>query len=95
MIELKCPECEAVHWELDADYPGMSEPFIEYSSRPYKCPSCGRTGVGYIVGQKSPPEFILQPHPMYPMTEDEFGYWMRIYETHFPERARRHKPHLP
>jgi hypothetical protein len=94
MIELVCPQCRSVHWEIDADYPGMDGDFVEYSDRPYTCPSCSRNGAGYEVLQKSPTGFILQPHPMYPMEEEEFAYWMRIYETNFPERARRHKPYL-
>jgi hypothetical protein len=75
----------ATHWDIDADFRGESEPNEPtYEERPYSCPHCGKTGVGYQVQEKSPPEFFLQPHQMYPMDEKEFDHWLAILRTHFP-----------
>ena len=88
MIELKCPQCSATHWERDADFPGMDGDFIEYSDRAYTCPSCARRGAGYGVLQKSPPATHLHPDDFFPLSEEEFAYWQKIRDTHFPSRRK-------
>jgi hypothetical protein len=85
LIELQCPQCDTKHWEIDSDYRGMDGIFIEYSEREYDCQKCGYSKNGYTVLRKSPPEFILQPHPMYPMRQQEFDYWAAILKTNFPD----------
>jgi hypothetical protein len=58
---------------------------IDYSERVYHCPACWYSKAGYTVLQKSPPEFFLQPHPMYPMRQKEFDYWADILKSHVPD----------
>jgi len=36
------------------------------------------------VKQQSAPDFLLQPHQLYPMTQEEFDHWLGILRTHFP-----------
>jgi hypothetical protein len=51
--------------------------------------------------EQSPPEFLLQPHQLYPMTQAAFDYWTTVLQTHFPthplvdEVGRRFRPCLP
>jgi hypothetical protein len=45
-------------------------------------------GTGYLVGAKSPPAFFLQPHPMYPMSVEEFDWWVAVLREHFPNHPR-------
>ena len=90
MIELECPECKSIHWEMDCDYRGIDGPFVEYSERPYACAKCKRVGTGYTTLRMSPPEFFLQPHRLYPMKTEDIVYWQNICEANFPkEEARR------
>lgn len=58
---------------------------LPYPEREYSCPHCKKTGSGYVVLQKSPPEFFLQPHQMYPMNETDFDYWVRVLRQNFPD----------
>ena len=88
MVELRCPHCHASHWEIDSDYRGADLAGgveLSYPERDYFCPHCKRTGPGYAVLQKSPPEFFLQPHPLYPMSENDFAYWVEILRQNFPD----------
>lgn len=88
MVELKCPTCEALHWEIDSDYRGIDGQRVEYCDRPYRCPNCSRVGIGYQLKRRSPPEFFLQPHGLYPMSTMQFAYWLALYREHFPESER-------
>jgi len=86
LVELQCPRCGVHHWEIDHDFRGMHpDAEIPYPKRTYRCPHCSVTGDGYAVGRKSPPEFFLQPHPMYPMTSKEFDEWVGVVRGHFPD----------
>ena len=88
MVELRCPYCHASHWEIDSDYRGTElAGGVErsYPERDYFYPHCKRTGPGYAVLKKSPPHFFLQPHPMYPMSEDDFAYWVKVLRQNFPD----------
>jgi TIR domain len=85
LVQLKCPECAATHWTIDSDYRGIDGIYIDYSERDYECPGCGYSKEGYSVLQKSPPEFFLQPHPMYPMRQKDFDYWADILTSHVPD----------
>jgi hypothetical protein len=87
LVSLKCPRCGADHWELDSDFRGEEDPDEEqpYGERTYRCPACRTNGSGYTVGQKSPPEFFLQPHRMYPMSIEEFNHWVAVFREHFPD----------
>ena len=58
---------------------------VSYGERTYTCPHCRNIGTGHIVLQKSPPEFFLQPHRMYPMKRVEFDHWVAILRQHFPD----------
>jgi hypothetical protein len=88
MIELRCPSCEAAHWELDHDFRGISGSELGYAQRTYGCPRCGHRGSGYSVLLASPPEFFLQPHDLYPMSIPDFVYWLRLFNAHFPDDPR-------
>ena len=84
LTELRCPECQGSHWVLDSDYRGMDGGFVAYEERDYECPACGCSGRSFSVRRQSPPEFVLQPHPMYPMSQSDFDEWVHILRTHFP-----------
>jgi hypothetical protein len=60
---------------------GVRQAYVE---RRYHCGHCRHDGPGWILGQQSPPEFLLQPHDLYPMTQVAFDYWVGILRTHFP-----------
>ncbi len=87
LVRLSCPNCAASHWVIDCDFPGESTPWIDlpYEKQAYACPYCGRESTGHQVQEKSPPEFFLQPHNMYPMAPQEFGKWLVILREHFPD----------
>jgi hypothetical protein len=84
LTALKCPKCQQVSWVLESDYRGMDGPWVPYVERRYACLRCRHHGPGWIVGQQSPPAFLLQPHDLYPMTQAAFDYWVDILRTHFP-----------
>lgn len=89
LVKLQCPACHAIHWEIDHDYRSDDpEGELSYAERVYKCPTCGTMGRGYEVREKSPPEFFLQPHPMYPMSVDEFDRWVAVLRENFPDHPR-------
>jgi hypothetical protein len=74
---------------MDSDFKGMNGgAFVDYSDRKYKCPKCDYQAAGYNVLQKSPPEFLLQPHRLYPMSKKQFNYWLRILKENFPDDHR-------
>jgi hypothetical protein len=81
--ELRCL-CGRVRWVIDSDWRSDQGPMIPYAERTYRCTACGHNGPGWTLMQQSPPAFLLQPHPMYPMRQQEFGYWLEILRTHFP-----------
>ena len=88
LVELECPECHEKHWEIDSDYRGsllIHQREQRYGEREYKCPTCQYSGSGYQPLAKSPPEFLIQPHPMYPMIQADFDYWVCILRMHFPD----------
>jgi len=85
LVELECPKCQATHWEIDHDYRGMDGYYEPYEKRVYECPNCRHSGTGYHVLEKSPPEFFLQPHPMYPMSQADFDFWVSVLRKHFPD----------
>ena len=90
LVELECPTCHATHWEIDHDFRasylcgGVDR---DYGERKYSCPRCDRSGTGFRVIQKSPAEFFLQPHDMYPMTTHDFQYWLAVLKEHFPDNT--------
>jgi hypothetical protein len=83
LVEIECPTCNRSHWEIDCDYRGI-EPDAGYPDRLYKCPKCGAKSSGWRVKQKSPPEFLLQPHDLYPMTHGDFNHWVAVLKANFP-----------
>ena len=91
MVELECPNCKHCHWEIDHDYRGsalVGERELSYDERTYDCPACNGATTGYRVLRRSPPEFFLQPHPMYPMTTQDFANWLSLFRTAFPSDER-------
>ena len=56
-----------------------------YMIREYACPKCNHRGRGYLVLQKSPIGFLLQPHPLFPMTQRDFNHWYKILRENFPD----------
>jgi hypothetical protein len=83
LTELRCPGCQQLSWVIDSDYRGMGDD-VPYAERLYACVRCGHDGMGWVVCQQSPPAFFLQPHPLYPMTQVAFDYWVNVLKTHFP-----------
>jgi hypothetical protein len=71
LTELECPNCRQLTWVMDPDFTGMRDGLLR-EQRPYRCAACGQAGPGWIVRRQSPPEFVLQPHELYPMTQDAF-----------------------
>jgi hypothetical protein len=63
-----------------------------YESRVYTCPQCHAHLSGFEVLRQSPPEFLLQPHDLYPMTRKEFNYWLAILKKEFPDHPYLSKP---
>lgn len=100
LVELRC-QCLAAHWKIDHDYRGTHGEEEPYEARVYSCTECGFTGAGFTLLRKSPPTFFLQPHPLYPMTQQEFESWVAVVQEHFPdhpllnELRRRWYPELP
>jgi hypothetical protein len=86
LTEIECPQCHEATWIIDSDYRGMDGVFLPYNERTYECPACARRGAGWTLKQQSPPAFLLQPHELYPMTQEDFDYWVAILATHFPDQ---------
>lgn len=86
--ELSCPNCKQASWMLDSDFRGMDGVMLPYAQRVYSCRCCSNTGPGWRLMQQSPPEFLPQPHDMYPMTHAEFDHWVAILKASFPEHPR-------
>ena len=64
LVKLRCPKCQANHWEIEHDYRGselVGRKELSYADRIYRCPDCGIVGTGYVVEEQSPPAFFLQP----------------------------------
>lgn len=101
LTELECSGCRRRQWVIESDYRGIDGVFIPYAEREYACLGCGTRGSGWILRQQSPPEFLLQPHPMYPMTRADFTYWVDVLRTNFPDHPRLAElggsffPHIP
>ena len=99
--ELECPICQAATWIIDSDYRGIEDSHQSYEERDYRCSSCRHEGRGWRLLRQSPPEFLLQPHPVYPMTQTAFDYWVEILRRHFPEHpilnrlGSEFRPYLP
>jgi hypothetical protein len=84
LTELQCPRCQQVLWVIDSDYRGTDAVMLAYNHRRYVCAHCRHDGPGWTVGLQSPPEFLLQPHNLYPMSQEAFDYWVGILRDHFP-----------
>jgi hypothetical protein len=89
LTELQCPNCRRATWVIDSDFRGIDGVMLPYDKRRYACPHCRHDGSGWILERQSPPEFLLQPHDLYPMTRTAFDYWVRILRARFPDH-----PHL-
>jgi hypothetical protein len=91
LVELCCPQCQRAHWTIDFDFRaaylagGID---VSYGERPYMCPHCKNVGTGHVVLRKSPTEFFLQPHPMYPMKRAEFDQWVATLRQNFPDHPK-------
>jgi hypothetical protein len=53
--------------------------------REYFCRACQSRHAGWRILQASPPEFLLQPHHMYPMTRKSFEHWARVLRVQFAD----------
>jgi hypothetical protein len=87
LVRLRC-DCGHSHWEIDCDFRDESGEVVAYGSRQYHCPGCGVSRAGFLIEEQSPPEFLLPPHPMSPMTAADFDYWVAILREHFPEHPK-------
>lgn len=85
LTELQCPSCQRISWVIDSDYRGVYGVMLPYDQRRYACVHCRQEGPRWKVGQQSPPEFLLQQHDLYPMTQEAFDYWVGILQAHFPK----------
>ena len=63
---------------------------LPYERRVYSCSHCRTTGADWKLIRQSPPEFFLQPHEMYPMSQSEFDRWVAILREHFPDHPSLH-----
>ena len=91
LVELRCPACGHSHWEIDCDFRASylrGEPDLVYAERSYSCPACAMTAIGWMVGERSPPEFFLQPHSMYQMDVPTFAHWVRVLQRELPGHHR-------
>lgn len=86
--ELRCPSCQRSTWTIDSDYRGMDGVLLPYDSRTIGCPACGYVWARWTLLQQAPPEFLLQPHDLYPMTQSEFDHWLGVLRTHFPDHPK-------
>jgi hypothetical protein len=91
MVELECSRCDRRHWEIDHDsrgsrFGGGRE--LPYEQRTDGCSGCGQASGGYRALRRSPPEFFLQPHPMYRMTTPDFARWLALFRAAFPLHER-------
>jgi hypothetical protein len=87
MVQLRCPSCRSPHWVIDCDFRGaelIGKKELTFAERTYSCPSCRYSGQGYAVLQKSPPEFFMQPHGLYPMSQQDFDQWVDVLKENFP-----------
>jgi hypothetical protein len=86
LVRLSCPNCAVCHWVIDCDFPGEGMPELDlpFEKRTYACPHCSCNSTGHQVQEKSPPEFFLQPHEMYPTTSQEFEKWLAVLQEYFP-----------
>jgi hypothetical protein len=88
LTEIECPSCHRTKWILDSDYRGsdmMGGVERGYPQRVYTCGGCGWDDAGWLVKQQAPSTFLLQPHPMYPMTRADFDHWVAILRANFPD----------
>jgi hypothetical protein len=91
LTEIECPHCHATKWIIDNDYRGASlvgGVELGYPERTYDCAGCGKSGPGWSVKQQAPAAFLLQPHPVHPMTTPEFARWLAVFRAQFPSDAR-------
>lgn len=88
LTELECPVCHAASWVLDSDDRGIEGSHLSYNERDYRCSRCSHQGHGWKLRRQSPPEFLPQPHRLYPMTQAAFDYWVEILRRHFPEHPK-------
>jgi hypothetical protein len=72
----------AVRSELSRVWPGQLASRCRFSRPQVR-------GEGWTLLQQAPPEFLLQPHRLYPMTVDDFAYWLGLLQEHFPDLAAR------
>lgn len=86
--ELRCPTCTQASWILDSDYRDTDGVMLPYEQRVYPCRHCGNTGADWTLMQQAPPEFLLQPHPLYPMTQADFDHWVAILKANVPDHPR-------
>lgn len=84
LTELRCVACRHLTWVEDADDRGEDVESPPYEDREYWCGGCGRHRFAWEVVQQSPFAFLLQPHPAFPMTQEEFDRWVAILAAHFP-----------
>jgi hypothetical protein len=90
LVVLACPRCRATACIFHNDYGGM--PGQDYrleigDQAGGPCSKCG-CEAGLRVKQQAPPEFFLQPHDLYPMTQQEFDYWVGVLREHLPDHPK-------
>jgi hypothetical protein len=88
LTNIECPRCHKTKWIIDSDDRGASGVAQGYPERIYACGGCGRKGVGWSVRGQAPPELLLQPHELYPMTRADFDRWVEVLRESFPGHPR-------
>ena len=96
LVKMRCPKCQNEHWELESDanyLENFDENLLIKSSKEYYCPVCKQQSTEYIILEKSPREFLLQPNRTHPMATKDFEYWASVLRKHFPEHPTLNEPH--
>jgi len=83
--EVVCPGCAHASWFIHSDRGGGWGTRLPFELPEYRCGKCGKSGIGWTIIQQSPPQFFLQPHSMYRMSQIEFDHWAAILKANFPE----------
>src|SRR5262249_10144319 len=86
-VLLECPRCRATSCIYHTDHTGGpgGDNYLNIGDRAGgSCSKCGPEAP-LTVKQQAPPAFFVQPHDLYPMSQEEFDYWVAVLREHHPE----------